>query len=279
MGAGARPDAEVDRADAGLRGRLARQALDPRPLQQGHRRDHRRRRTGLPRSQGIHAHAHAEPCQEREALSRLPADLYALRHREPARRDVLADRAVALRRLHRPQPDRGAGLDRRQLRPLDARAPHRGHRAQDQLRGGRGSGAPASSARPRGPDRHRLHRHGREAQQPHGRAPHEGRAPQRPRTHPGRPHLAFRPAGNVAPAHPHLGAGKLDREVPALRRHRSRALGVVGRAAAPALDRGDAAEGPDAQSDRPHAARDRALRAQPQARASARRSRSASTSR
>ena len=37
----------------------------------------------------------------------------------------------------------------------------------------------------------------------------------RPRPHPGRPHLAFRPAGNVAPAHPHLGAGKLDREVPA----------------------------------------------------------------
>jgi hypothetical protein len=32
VGAGARPDAEVDRANAGLRGRLARQALDPRPL-------------------------------------------------------------------------------------------------------------------------------------------------------------------------------------------------------------------------------------------------------
>ena len=99
---------------------------------------------------------------------------------------------------------------------------------------------------------------------------HEGRAAQRPRPHPGRPHLAFRPAGNVAPAHPHLGAGKLDREVPALRRHRPCALGVFGRAAASALDRGDAAEGPDAQSDRAHPARDRALCAQPQARASAR---------
>ena len=71
LGAGARPHAEVDRADAGLRGRLARQALDPRPLQQGHRRDRRRRRAGLPRRQGIHAHAHAEPCEEREALSGL----------------------------------------------------------------------------------------------------------------------------------------------------------------------------------------------------------------
>ena len=90
--------------------------------------------------------------------------------REPARCDVLADRAAALRRLHRHQPDRGAGLDRRQLRPLDARAPHRGHRAQDQSRGGRGSRAAAAPARPRRPDRHRLHRHGREAQQPRGRA-------------------------------------------------------------------------------------------------------------
>ena len=47
MGAGARPDAEVERADAGLRGRLADQALDPRPVQQGDRRGHRRRRQRL----------------------------------------------------------------------------------------------------------------------------------------------------------------------------------------------------------------------------------------
>ena len=70
---------------------------------------------------------------------------------------------AALRRLHRHQPDRGAGLDRRQLGPLDARAPHRGHGAQDQSRGGRGSRAPAAPARSRRPDRHRLHRHGGEA--------------------------------------------------------------------------------------------------------------------
>ncbi len=44
VGDGARPDAQVDGADAGLRGRLAGQALDPRPLQQGHRRGDRRRR-------------------------------------------------------------------------------------------------------------------------------------------------------------------------------------------------------------------------------------------
>ena len=61
----------------------------------------------------------------------------------------------------------------------------------------------------------------------------------RPRPHPGRPHLAFRPLGNVAPAHPHQRARKLDREMPVLRRHRPCALGIFGRAAAAARDRGD----------------------------------------
>ena len=139
---------------------------------------------------------------------RQPADLHALRHREPARRDVLADRAAQVRRLHRHQPDRGAGRDRRQFRPRDARASDRGHRAQDQSRGRRRNRAATAAARPCRPDRHRLHRHGGEAQQPRGRAPAEGCAEERPRPHPGRPHLAFRPAGNVAPAHPHLACWK-----------------------------------------------------------------------
>ena len=67
----------------------------------------------------------------------------------------------------------------------------------------------------------------------------------RPRAHPGRAHLAFRPAGNVAPAHPLQRAGKLDREMPALRRHRPCALGLLGRAAAAALAGGNAAQGRD----------------------------------
>ena len=163
VGDGARLHAEVDRADAGLRGRLADQALDPRPLQQGHRGDPGRGRRRPPRSARLHAHADAEPRQEREALPGPAAGLHALRHREPARRDVHADRAASLRRLHRDQPDRGAGRDRRELGPRDARAPHRGHRDQDQLRGGRRGRAPASPARPCGSDRHRLHRHGRAA--------------------------------------------------------------------------------------------------------------------
>ena len=79
-----------------------------------------------------------------EAVSRRPAAVLADGRREPARRDVLADRAVALRRLHRDQPDRGAGFDRRQFRPLHPRASHRGHRAQDQPRGIGGSRAAAA---------------------------------------------------------------------------------------------------------------------------------------
>ena len=198
---------------------------------------------GYQGSARLHAHAHAEPCQEREALQGPAAAVHALRRREPARRHVLAGGAAAVRRLHRHQPGRSAGRHRRQLRPRHARAPYRGHRAQDQLRGGRGSRAPAAPARSRRAHRHRLHRHGRDPQQPHGRAQAEGGAQARPRPHPGRPHLAFRPVGNVAPAHPLLGAGEFDREMPGLRRLRPRALGLLGVAAASARDRGNADQG------------------------------------
>ena len=225
MGAGARPDAEVERADAGLRGRLADQALDPRPVQQGDRRSHRRRRQRLQRSARLHEDADADCDARGKAVSRRPAAVLAHGRREPARRDVLADRATALRRLHRHQPDRSAGLDRRQLGPLDARASHRRHRAEDQSGSVGRSRTAAAAARPRRPDRHRLHRHGREAQQPRGRTQAERLPQARPGAHPGRPHLAFRPAGNVAPAHPRQRAGKLDRALPALRRHRPCAFG------------------------------------------------------
>ena len=96
-----------------------------------------------------------------------------------------------------------------------------------------------------------------------GRAADEGRAQARPRPHPSRPHLAFRPAGNVASAHPHLGTGILDREMPGLRRLRPRALGIVGGAAIVARHRRDAEQGRHAQSDRAHASGGRALCAQP----------------
>ena len=72
-----------------LRGGLADQARHPRPLQQGHRRRDGRRRGRLPRGQGLHAHAHAEPCQAGPALPRAAAALREIRHRSPARRHVL----------------------------------------------------------------------------------------------------------------------------------------------------------------------------------------------
>ena len=82
------------------------------------------------------------------------------RGRGAARRHALARGAAPLRRLRRHQPDGGAGRHRRELRPLHARAAHRGHGAAHQP-GGRGRDrAAAPPARPRRPDRHRLHRHG-----------------------------------------------------------------------------------------------------------------------
>ena len=127
---------------------------------------------------------------------------------------------LALRRLSGDQPGRGAGRDRRQLRPLDARAQHRGNRAADQPGGGRRGGAPVAAARPGRADRHRLHRHGVEAPQRDGRAPDQGGAEERPRAHPGRPYQPFRPAGNEPAAAAAVAGGNQLHPVPALRRHR-----------------------------------------------------------
>ena len=137
--------------------------------------------------------------------------------RGPARPDVLAAGHPALRRLSGDQPDRSAGLDRRQLGPLHQGAQYRGHGAPDQSRSGRGSRPAAPPARSRRPHRHRLHRHDREPLQPGGGAQAQGRAQERPRPHPGRPHQPFRPDGNEPPAHPLRRGRELDAQVPGLR--------------------------------------------------------------
>ena len=120
------------------------------------------------------------------------------KHQVEAQLDAMLSPTVqlALRRLSGDQPDRGAGRDRRQLRPLDAGAQYRGNRAAHQPGSRRRGGAAVAAARPRRADRHRLHRHGVEAPQRDGRAPDEGGAEERPRAHPDRPYQPFRAAGN-----------------------------------------------------------------------------------
>ena len=91
------------------------------------------------------------------------------------------------------------------------------------------------------------------AQQSRGRAAHQGRAEKRPRPHSGRPHFAFRPAGNVAPAHSHRRARRLDGGLPALHGRRRRALDRFDRAACAARSRRRADQELDARYDRAHA--------------------------
>ena len=109
---------------------------------------------------------------------------------------------------------------------------------QDQPRGGRRDRPPAAPARLGRPHRHRLHRHGGEAQQPQRRAPPEGCAEERPGPHPGRPHQPLRPARNVAAAPASGPARRLVAHLPALRRPRRGALDPVVRPLRAARHRG-----------------------------------------
>ena len=187
VGERARHDAAVDGAVPRLRGRQPHQALDPRPLLQGHRRDPGGRR-GSPYAKRTTSCACCRPSQAKSVikLRGARAAVHPLPDRAAAERHVQPLRDAALGRLSRHQPDRGAGLHRRQLRQVDARVLHRGDRAQHQSRGVRGDRPAAEAAGPRRPDRHRLHRHGGAAQQPQGREPAQGCAAPRPRPHPGR---------------------------------------------------------------------------------------------
>ena len=134
----------------------------------------------------------------------------------------------------------------------------------------RGDRPAAAAARPGRPHRHRLHRHGGEAQQPRRREEAQGQPQERPRPHPGRAHLAVRPDGNVAAAHPHGRAGELVDPLPALRRHRRHARDAVGRPAPAAHARGNPDQERGPQPRRAHPRGSRFLRAQPQAHPSAR---------
>ena len=65
---------------------------------------------------------------------------------------------------------------------------------------------------------------------PQSRESDEGRAQERPRAHPGRPHLELRADGNEPPAAAHRRARSVDQGLPALRGHRPDAHRLVGRA-------------------------------------------------
>ena len=78
--------------------------------------------------------------------------------------DVQPRGHAEIRRLHRPQSNRGARRHRRELGPRHAGIFHRGHGAEDEPRSVRRGGPAGAPSRPRRFDRHRLHRHGRAAQ-------------------------------------------------------------------------------------------------------------------
>ena len=107
--------------------------------------------------------SHAKKVQ----LWRDPAQPLFAKYQVEAQLDGMLQPTVqlALRRLPGDQPDRGAGGDRRELRPLDPRAQRRGDGAAHQPGSRRRGGAPVAAARPGRADRHRLHRHGAEEAQ------------------------------------------------------------------------------------------------------------------
>jgi Rne/Rng family ribonuclease len=71
----------------------------------------------------------------------------------------------------------------------------------------------------------RLHRHGRAQEQRRRREALQGQAEERPRAHPGWPHLGLRPVGDVAPAAAPGHAGGHNPALPALPRHRPDPVG------------------------------------------------------
>src|SRR6185436_2972677 len=119
-------------------------------------------------------------------------------------------------RLHRDQPYRGAGRDRRQHRPLRGPEQPRGHGAADEPGGGAGDRPADPAARPRRHHRHRPDRHDR-AGAPRGglRGPRR-RAAERPGQDQGAQHLRVRPGGGHPQAEPGQPGAAPDPALPLL---------------------------------------------------------------
>ena len=99
-----------------------------------------------------------------------------------------------------------------------------------------------------------------------GRTPPEGRAAQRPRPHPDRRHLAFRPAGNEQAAPAAVHRGDQQRHLPALRRHGPCPQHGKRRAARAARHRGGGRQAPLGRDRGACGGRHRAVYPEPQAR-------------
>ena len=164
---------DVAGAGGGLpRGEPRRQA-PPRPAHRGVLGHPHRQRARVPQDSRAHRADHAVARAEGAALREAVPDLRGIRRAGRDRQGAAQQGVAQVGRLHRDQPDRGAGGDRRQHRPLrrqeDGRAP-RGHHPQDQPRSGQGDRAAGAAARPRRHHRPRLHRHGGQEEPAEGAA-------------------------------------------------------------------------------------------------------------
>ena len=125
---------------------------------------------------------------------------------------------------------------------------------------------PASPARPGRAHRHRLHRHGGEAEQPFGRAQAK-RCAEDDRARIRSAASLTSASGNVAPAHPHRRPGVDHYCLPHLSGHRPRPRALLGRAPRAALARRHAPQGRHAQPHHPARAPASRSHPQPEARA------------
>ncbi len=162
VGRGARPRRPPARPGAPLSRALAPRAAAARPALGRRRRDPPRQRARLP----AHARARARPragARPPGPPARRPGRHHGgARRLRGARAGAAVEGLAARRRLHRHQPDRGPGRDRRQHRPLRGQEPARGNAPQGEPRRGARDRAADPAPRPRRHHRGRLHRHGGE---------------------------------------------------------------------------------------------------------------------
>ena len=132
----------------------------PRPLQRQGRRAARGLEGALQRDRAVPRTGRPGPDGAGPSLPRTDAALRQVRHRVGDPRSLQAALRAADRRVADHPADRGAGLDRRQHRPLHRQEGPREDHPPDQPRGGPRDRPAAPAARPRRHHRLRLHRHG-----------------------------------------------------------------------------------------------------------------------